>query len=213
MTIKNDVWIRRMAKEHDMIEPFEPGQVREIRTRLPSPRHGKAVVDVLREEVRKVISYGVSSYGYDLRVADEFRVFSPVRGTIVDPKNLDDQVLVDVSDQVKKDGYCLIPPNSFALARSIERFKIPRDVLTLCLGKSSYARCGIVVNVTPFEPEWEGWPTLEISNTTGAFAKIYANEGLAQVIFLGADEVCECSYADRKGKYQDQPEAIVPPRM
>lgn len=206
--LKNDAWIRRMARDHQMIQPFESGQVREreVLRHVPTSRSPVVGVD-------KVISYGVSSYGYDLRVADEFKVFSAARGGVVDPKGLDERALVDVSDDVKKQGYCLIPPNSFALARSVERFKIPRNILTLCLGKSSYARCGIIVNVTPFEPEWEGWPTLEISNTTPLPAKVYANEGIAQVIFFEADEVCETSYADRKGKYQDQPETIVPPRM
>src|SRR6202041_2236409 len=176
MSVKPDSWIRRMALEHKMIEPFTDRQVRE-----------------------GVISYGVSSYGYDIRVADEFRIFTNVNSTIVDPNNFYSRTLVDYKGDV-----CIIPPNSFALARSIEYFRIPRDVLTICLGKSTYARCGIIVNVTPFEPEWEGHVTLEISNTTPLPAKVYANEGLAQVLFYGGDEVCEVSYADRGGKYMKQ---------
>jgi dCTP deaminase len=182
MSVKPDRWIRRMSLEHKMIEPFTDRQMRE-----------------------GVISYGVSSYGYDIRVADEFRIFTNVNSTIVDPKHFDARSLVDYKGDV-----CLIPPNSFALARSIEYFRIPRNVLTICLGKSTYARCGIIVNVTPFEPEWEGFVTLEISNTTPLPAKIYANEGLCQVIFFESDEDCEISYKDKKGKYQSQAGIVLP---
>lgn len=182
MSIKSDVWITRMAREHRMIEPFAGSQVR-----------GGA------------ISYGVSSYGYDIRVADEFKIFTNVNTTIVDPKRFDQQSFVDFKGDV-----CIVPPNSFALARTVEYFRIPRNVLTICLGKSTYARCGIIVNVTPFEPEWEGTATLEISNTTPLPAKIYANEGIAQVVFFEADEVCQTSYADKKGKYQAQREITLP---
>jgi len=184
MTVKSDRWIRRMALEHRMIEPFEDRQVRE-----------------------GVISYGLSSYGYDLRVADEFRIFTNVMSTIVDPKFFDARSFVEF-----KGAICVIPPNSFVLGRSVEYFRIPRDVLTICLGKSTYARCGIIVNVTPFEPEWEGYVTLEISNTTPLPARIYADEGLCQVIFFQADEPCEVSYKDKKGKYQAQ-KGIVLPRI
>ncbi len=189
MTIKSDRWIRRMAVEHQMIEPFEAGQVR------------------ANEDGSRAISYGLSSYGYDLRVSPEFKVFTNVFNSIVDPKAFDESSFVDVDTQV-----CTIPPNSFALARSVEYFRIPRSILTICLGKSTYARCGIIVNVTPFEPEWEGHVTLEISNTTPLPARIYAGEGLAQVIFLESDEVCETSYADRGGKYQGQ-QGITIPRL
>jgi dCTP deaminase len=182
MSIKSDTWIRRMATQHRMIEPFAENQVRE-----------------------GVISYGVSSYGYDIRVADEFKIFTNVNSTIVDPKRFDQQSFVDFKGDV-----CIVPPNSFALARTVEYFRIPRNILTVCLGKSTYARCGIIVNVTPFEPEWEGTATLEISNTTPLPAKIYANEGIAQVVFFEADEVCETSYADKKGKYQAQREITLP---
>jgi dCTP deaminase len=182
MTIKPDTWIRRMAREHKMIEPFVDSQVR-----------GSA------------ISYGVSSYGYDIRVADEFKIFTNINNTVIDPKNFDPRSFVDVRTDV-----CIVPPNSFALARTIEYFRIPRDVLTICLGKSTYARCGIIVNVTPFEPEWEGTVTLEISNTTPLPAKIYANEGIAQVLFFQSDEPCEMSYADKKGKYQAQRGVTLP---
>jgi dCTP deaminase len=171
-----------MALKHQMISPFSEKQVRQ-----------------------GVISYGLSSYGYDLRVADEFKIFTNVNSTIVDPKNFDERSFVTVQSEC-----CIVPPNSFALARSIEYFKIPRDVLTICLGKSTYARCGIIVNVTPFEPEWEGYVTLEISNTTPLPAKIYANEGLCQIIFFQSDEACETSYADRKGKYQGQQGIVLP---
>ncbi len=190
--IRPDRWIRRMAVEHGMIAPYEPGQVREVeRDGVPT----------------RVISYGTSSYGYDLRVTDEFKVFTNVFSSIVDPKHFDEASFVDIKTDV-----CIVPPNSFALARSVEYFKIPRNVLTICLGKSTYARCGIIVNVTPFEPEWEGHVTLEISNTTPLPAKIYANEGLAQVIFFESDEECETSYGDRGGKYQGQ-KGITVPRM
>ena len=183
MSIKSDKWIRRMAQQHSMIDPFVPGQVK--------------IVDGQR-----IVSYGTSSYGYDIRCADEFKVFTNLNSTIVDPKNFDENSFVDVSGK----GYCIIPPNSFALARTVEYFRIPRNVLTVCLGKSTYARCGIIVNVTPFEPEWEGYVTLEFSNTTPLPAKIYANEGVAQVLFFeaDADDVCETSYRDRGGKYQGQ---------
>jgi dCTP deaminase len=182
MSIKPDTWIRRMAREHKMIEPFVDTQVR-----------GTA------------ISYGVSSYGYDIRVADEFKIFTNINNTVIDPKNFDPRSFVDVKTDV-----CIVPPNSFALAHTIEYFRIPRDVLTICLGKSTYARCGIIVNVTPFEPEWEGTVTLEISNTTPLPAKIYANEGIAQVLFFQSDEPCEMSYADKKGKYQAQRGVTLP---
>ncbi len=184
MGLKADRWIKKMAREQRMIEPFVDEQVRQ-----------------------GAISYGVSSYGYDLRVSDEFKIFTNVYSAIVDPKNFAPESFVDFRGDV-----CVIPPNSFVLARSIEYFRIPRRVLTVCLGKSTYARCGLIVNVTPFEPEWEGFVTLEISNTTPLPAKVYANEGLAQVLFFEADEVCEHSYADKKGKYQRQM-GVTPPRM
>ncbi|MEW5701981.1 MAG: dCTP deaminase [Candidatus Zixiibacteriota bacterium] len=184
MAIKSDRWIKNMALTHRMIEPFADRQVRE-----------------------GVISFGVSSYGYDMRVADEFKVFTNVNTTVVDPKNFDPNAFVEVQRNV-----CTIPPNSFALARSVEYFRIPRQILTICVGKSTYARCGIIVNVTPFEPEWEGFVTLEISNTTPLPAKIYANEGIAQVLFFESDEMCEVSYADKKGKYQAQ-QGITVPRL
>jgi dCTP deaminase len=182
MAIKSDRWIRKMALAHDMINPFSEKQVRQ-----------------------HVVSYGLSSYGYDLRVADEFKIFTNVNSTIVDPKNFDERSFVTVTADC-----AIVPPNSFALARSVEYFKIPRDVLTLCVGKSTYARCGIIVNVTPFEPEWEGFVTLEISNTTPLPAKIYANEGLCQILFFQSDEVCEVSYKDRAGKYQSQTGIVLP---
>jgi dCTP deaminase len=182
MGLKPDHWIREMALNHGMIEPFEAGQVRD-----------------------SVISYGVSSYGYDIRVADEFMIFTNVHSAIVDPKHFDPRSMVNFTG-----GICVIPPNSFALARTVEYFRIPRSVLTVCLGKSTYARCGIIVNVTPFEPEWEGFVTLEISNTTPLPARIYANEGIAQVLFFQADEECETSYADKKGKYQAQQTIVLP---
>ncbi|MDF1501181.1 MAG: dCTP deaminase [Anaerolineales bacterium] len=184
MGLKSDTWIVRMAKEERMIEPFEEGQVRD-----------------------GVISYGVSSYGYDIRVADEFKIFTNVFSAVVDPKEFDSDSMVDFKGDV-----CIIPPNSFALARTLEYFRIPRSVLTICVGKSTYARCGIIINVTPFEPEWEGYVTLEISNTTPLPAKIYANEGIAQVLFFEGDEECRVSYADKKGKYQKQ-EKIELPRL
>ncbi len=186
MSLKSDQWIRRMALEHKMIEPFFDGQVREA-------------------EGKKVVSYGLSSYGYDLRVAREFKVFTNVYNSIVDPKNFRADAFVDIRADT-----CIIPPNSFALARSVEYFRIPRSTLTLCIGKSTYARCGIIVNVTPFEPEWEGFVTLEISNTTPLPAKIYAGEGLAQVLFFESAESCEVSYADRNGKYMKQVDITVP---
>jgi dCTP deaminase len=182
MSIKSDNWIKRMALEHKMIDPFVENQVRS-----------------------GVISFGLSSYGYDIRVADEFKVFTNINNTVVDPKAFDPRSFVDVKTDV-----CVVPPNSFALARTVEYFRIPRDVLTVCLGKSTYARCGIIVNVTPFEPEWEGTATLEISNTTPIAAKIYANEGIAQVLFFQSDEVCQTSYRDKKGKYQAQVEVTLP---
>ena len=182
MSLKADSWIKRMALEHRMIEPFVDDQVRE-----------------------GVISYGVSSYGYDVRVGDEFKVFTNVYNTVVDPKNFDSKSFVDIRADV-----CIIPPNSFALASTIEYFRIPRDILTICLGKSTYARCGIIVNVTPFEPEWEGHVTIEISNTTPLPARIYANEGIAQVLFFQGDEPCEKSYKDKKGKYQAQRGVTLP---
>jgi len=182
MSIKSDRWIRQMSVEHGMIEPFVDGQVS-----------------------AGIVSYGLSSYGYDIRVADEFKVFTNINNTVIDPKAFDPRSFVDIRADV-----CIVPPNSFALARTIEYFRIPRDVLTVCLGKSTYARCGIIVNVTPFEPEWEGFVTLEISNTTPLPAKIYANEGIAQVLFFQSDEVCERSYADKKGKYLKQTGVTLP---
>ena len=182
MGIKPDHWIRKMAFEQKMIEPFAEGQIR------PG-----------------VISYGASSYGYDIRVADEFKIFTNVFSVVVDPKSFDPRSMIDFKGEV-----CTIPPNSFALARTIEYFRIPRSVITICLGKSTYARCGIIVNVTPFEPEWEGYVTLEISNTTPLPARIYANEGIAQVLFFEADDVCQVSYADKKGKYQFQQSIELP---
>jgi dCTP deaminase len=186
MSIKSDRWIRRMAEECGMIEPFEPTQVREAAQ-------------------GRVISYGTSSYGYDVRCADEFKIFTNINSAIVDPKNFDSNSFVDLRSDV-----CIIPPNSFALARTVEYFRIPRRILTICLGKSTYARCGIIVNVTPLEPEWEGHVTLEFSNTTPLPAKIYANEGVAQILFFESDEVCETSYKDRGGKYQGQRGVTLP---
>lgn len=186
MSIKSDAWIRRMAVEHGMIEPFEPRQVREV-------------------DGRWVVSYGVSSYGYDVRCANEFKIFTNINSAIVDPKDFDESSFVDVIADV-----CIIPPNSFALARTVEYFRIPRNVLTICVGKSTYARCGIIVNVTPLEPEWEGHVTLEFSNTTNLPAKIYANEGVAQMLFFESDQVCEVSYKDRGGKYQGQRGVTLP---
>ncbi len=184
MSVKCDRWIRRMVEQQDMIRPFAESQVRE-----------------------GVISYGLSSYGYDLRVADEFKIFTNVTSTTVDPKQFDERSFVEF-----RGGVCTIPPNSFALARSVEYFKIPRSVLTICVGKSTYARCGIIVNVTPLEPEWEGFVTLEISNTTPLPARVYSNEGLCQIVFFESDETCETSYKDKKGKYQSQ-KGIVLPRI
>ena len=187
MSVKPDTWIKRMAREHELISPFEDSLVREI-------------------DGRRVISLGVSSYGYDLRLApDGFRVFSPIASVEIDPKNFDAGSFVDIHSDV-----CIIPPNSFALASTVEYFRIPRNVLTICLGKSTYARCGIIVNVTPLEPEWEGHVTLEFSNTTNLPAKIYANEGVAQMLFLESDEECEVSYKDRGGKYQGQRGVTLP---
>jgi dCTP deaminase len=185
VTIKSDKWIRQMALEKKMIEPFEDRQVRQ-----------------------GVVSYGLSSYGYDIRVADDFKIFTNVNSTVIDPKEFNERAFVDYKGPV-----CVVPPNSFALARTVEYLRIPRRVLTICLGKSTYARCGIIVNVTPFEPEWEGYATLEISNTTPLPAKIYANEGLCQILFFESDEDCEVSYADKQGKYQKQPASIVLPKM
>ena len=186
MSIKSDNWITRMAQSEGMIEPFEAGQVRSV--------NGE-----------KIVSYGTSSYGYDVRCADEFKIFTNINSAIVDPKAFDETSFVDLKSDV-----CVIPPNSFALARTVEFFRIPRTVLTICLGKSTYARCGIIVNVTPLEPEWEGHVTLEFSNTTTLPAKIYANEGVAQMLFLESDEACEMSYKDRGGKYQGQTGVTLP---
>ena len=187
MSIKSDKWIRSMAEQHGMIEPFEPGQVK------------------ANAGGGRMISYGTSSYGYDVRCANEFKIFTNINSTIVDPKNFDPTSFVDIEADV-----CIIPPNSFALASTVEFFRIPRDTLVVCLGKSTYARCGIIVNVTPLEPEWEGHVTLEFSNTTPLPAKIYAGEGCAQVIFFESDEVCETSYKDRAGKYQGQRGVTLP---
>ncbi|MDO5651756.1 MAG: dCTP deaminase [Moraxella sp.] len=189
MSIKSDRWIRQMAAQHGMITPFEAGQVRQ------------------NVQGGKIVSFGTSSYGYDVRCANEFKVFTNVHSAIVDPKNFDERSFIDiVGDE------CIIPPNSFALARTVEYFKIPRDILTICLGKSTYARCGIIVNVTPLEPEWEGHVTLEFSNTTNLPARIYAGEGVAQMLFFqsDADDVCETSYKDRGGKYQGQTGVTLP---
>ncbi|NKB38127.1 MAG: dCTP deaminase [Gammaproteobacteria bacterium] len=186
MTIKSDKWIRRKAQEEGLIEPFEAGQVKQ-------------------NESGRIVSYGTSSYGYDVRCAPEFKVFTNINSAVVDPKDFDSNSFVSVNESV-----CIIPPNSFALARTVEYFRIPRNVLTICLGKSTYARCGIIVNVTPLEPEWEGHVTLEFSNTTTLPAKIYANEGVAQMLFFESDEVCETSYKDRGGKYQGQTGVTLP---
>jgi dCTP deaminase len=182
MSIKSDKWIMRMVKEHNMIEPFAEHQVKDTK-----------------------VSFGLSSYGYDLRISDEFKIFTNINSTVVDPKQFDPKAFVDFKGDV-----CIIPPNSFALGRSVEYFRIPRRVITICLGKSTYARCGIITNVTPFEPEWEGFVTMEISNTTPLPAKVYANEGIAQVLFFESDEECLVSYADRKGKYQAQRGITLP---
>ena len=186
MAIKSDKWIRKMAEENDMISPFEKNQVRE-------------------NENGRIISFGTSSYGYDVRCSNQFKVFTNIHSATVDPKKFDENSFVNIEDEV-----CVIPPNSFALASTVEYFKIPRNVLTICLGKSTYARCGIIVNVTPLEPEWEGHVTLEFSNTTSLPAKIYSNEGVAQMIFLESDEECEVSYKDRGGKYQGQTGVTLP---
>jgi len=180
MAIKSDRWIKTMARDHGMIEPFVENQVR-------------------YDDGKSLISYGTSSYGYDVRCANEFKVFTNINSAVVDPKSFDETGFVDLNSEV-----CVIPPNSFVLARTVEYFRIPRNVLTICLGKSTYARCGIIVNVTPLEPEWEGHVTLEFSNTTPLPAKVYANEGVAQMIFLESDQICDESYKDRKGKYQGQ---------
>lgn len=182
--LKSDKWIRKMCQETNMIDPFVEKQVAEGQ-----------------------VSYGLSSYGYDIRLADEYKIFTNVYGTVIDPKAFDSKAFVDY-----KGPTCIVPPNSFALARTVERFKIPRNVLAICLGKSTFARCGLIVNVTPLEPTWEGYLTLEISNTTPLPAKVYSGEGIAQLLFLESDEVCETAYADRKGKYMNQV-GVVPPRM
>ena len=186
MSIKSDNWIIEQAEKNQLIKPFEKEQIREV-------------------DDKKVISYGVSSYGYDVRCANEFKIFTNTFSSVVDPKNFDEKSFVDIED-----SECIIPPNSFALARTVEYFKIPRSILTLCLGKSTYARCGIIVNVTPLEPEWEGHVTLEFSNTTNLPAKIYANEGVAQMLFFESDQVCKTSYKDRGGKYQGQTGVTLP---
>ena len=186
MTIKSDSWIKKMAGEENMISPFEPDQIKSLAG-------------------NKVISYGTSSYGYDVRCSSNFKVFTNINSAVVDPKKFDTNSFVDYEGDT-----CIIPPNSFALASTIEYFKIPRSVLTICLGKSTYARCGIIVNVTPLEPEWEGHVTLEFSNTTTLPAKIYANEGVAQMLFFESDTVCETSYKDRGGKYQKQTGVTLP---
>lgn len=186
MSIKSDRWIRQMSEQQGMIEPFAKSQVRTAND-------------------QRIISYGTSSYGYDVRCADEFKVFTNINSAVVDPKNFDENSFVNVKSDI-----CIIPPNSFALARTVEFFRIPRSVLTVCLGKSTYARCGIIVNVTPLEPEWEGHVTLEFSNTTTLPAKIYANEGVAQMLFFESDEICETSYKDRGGKYQGQTGVTLP---
>lgn len=188
MSIKSDKWIKDMAQNHDMISPFEAGQIR-----------------IGNDGQTGGISYGTSSYGYDVRCSKHFKIFTNINSSIVDPKNFDENSFVDVESDV-----CIIPPNSFALAHTVEYFKIPRDVLTICLGKSTYARCGIIVNVTPLEPEWEGHVTLEFSNTTPLPAKIYAGEGVAQMLFFQSDEPCEVSYGDRQGKYQGQTGVTLP---
>ena len=186
MSIKSDNWIIEQAEKNQLIKPFEKEQIREV-------------------DNKKVISYGVSSYGYDVRCANEFKIFTNTFSSVVDPKNFDEKSFVDIQD-----SECIIPPNSFALARTVEYFKIPRSILTLCLGKSTYARCGIIVNVTPLEPEWEGHVTLEFSNTTNLPAIIYANEGVAQMLFFESDQVCKTSYKDRGGKYQGQTGVTLP---
>lgn len=218
MTIKSDRWIREMCRDYSkdcptgcvprdpMIEPFEPTQVRQSEN---YSRKSDSKLNGYVPVFDKIISYGTSSYGYDIRCSNEFKVFTNINTTIVDPKNFDPNCFVEW-DANNHGGVCIIPPNSFALARTVEYFRIPRNVLTICLGKSTYARCGIIVNVTPFEPEWEGYVTLEFSNTTPLPAKIYANEGCAQVLFFESDEVCEVSYKDRGGKYQGQTGVTLP---
>ena len=186
MSIKSDRWIRRMSEQHGMIEPFEPGQI----------RHANG---------QRIVSYGTSSYGYDVRCANEFKIFTNINSTIVDPKAFDEGNFVNFQGDV-----CIIPPNSFALARTVEYFRVPRNTLVVCLGKSTYARCGVIVNVTPLEPEWEGQVTLEFSNTTPLPARIYAGEGCAQMLFFESDEFCETSYKDRGGKYQGQRGVTLP---
>jgi dCTP deaminase len=199
-----------MMMNGPMIEPFEPRQVRYRQKEGVHQVHSLVSGSgyALSGEQEKIVSYGLSSYGYDVRCADEFKIFTNINSTVIDPKNFDEKSFVDFKGDV-----CIIPPNSFALARTVERFKIPRDVLTVCLGKSTYARCGIIVNVTPFEPEWEGYVTLEFSNTTPLPAKIYANEGVAQVLFLQSDEDCDVSYKDRGGKYMNQEGRPVYPKL
>ena len=187
MSIKSDKWIKKMSNDNSMIEPFSEDQIK------------------IDESGNRLISYGVSSYGYDVRCSNEFKVFTNIHSAIVDPKSFDEKSFVDITSDI-----CVIPPNSFALARTIEYFKIPRNVLTICLGKSTYARCGIIVNVTPLEPEWEGHVTLEFSNTTNLPAKIYAGEGVAQMLFFESDEECDVSYKDRGGKYQGQTGVTLP---
>lgn len=184
--IKSDLWIREQSLKNNMISPFEPGQIS-------------------HRDNQKIVSYGTSSYGYDVRCANEFKIFTNINSAVIDPKNFSEQSFVDIKSDV-----CIIPPNSFALARTVEYFKIPRDVLVICLGKSTYARCGIIVNVTPLEPEWEGHVTLEFSNTTPLPAKIYANEGVAQMLFIQSDQICDVSYKDRGGKYQGQTGVTLP---
>ena len=231
-SIKADRWIKKMALEHGMIEPFEDRQVRagvvsyglssygydirvadefkvftNINSTVVDPKNFDARSFVDSQVRSGAISYGVSSYGYDVRVGDEFKVFTNINSTVVDPKQFDARSFVDIKADI-----CIIPPNSFALAKTVEYFRIPRDVLAVCVGKSTYARCGLIVNVTPFEPEWEGFVTLEISNTTPLPAKVYANEGIAQVLFFQSDEPCEVSYADKKGKYQRQ-QGLTLPRL
>jgi dCTP deaminase len=186
MAIKSDRWIKRMAAQHKMIEPFASGQVKE-------------------ENGQRIVSYGTSSYGYDVRCSNHFKIFTNINSAVVDPKDFNPESFVDYQGDV-----CIIPPNSFALASTVEYFRIPRSVLTVCLGKSTYARCGIIVNVTPLEPEWEGHVTLEFSNTTPLPAKIYANEGVAQMLFFESDEECETSYKDKGGKYQGQTGVTLP---
>lgn len=195
MSVMSDRWIKKMALEHKLITPFEPDQIR---------------VNYTEGRRCDVISYGTSSFGYDIRVGTKFKVFTNVFNTVIDPKAFDPRSFVDIDTEVEGKDHILVPPNSFVLAKTVEWFEIPRNILTICLGKSTYARCGIIVNVTPFEPEWRGNATLEFSNTTPLPAKIYANEGVAQVIFLEGNEPCETSYSDRKGKYQDQVEVTLP---